>query len=438
MNENEVIVEAEVHAPPEKSVRSTDLSTSSDRRGGRRGGRTTTQPSLRSGKSRTNEPNEFELDSADEFEGTIGVERGRAAGVVCGRFRGVPRTLGEPHRSGRLSNQRIPMSEAGSDDEVGDDGGAGDFEEPRTKKQRMNEDEDSNLMNSQRLLIDQLLKAQEPKGNSDRLKCVPEFHPEKNTFTTKQWIATLEQFSAANKWNEANLIYHMQSQLRGTAKIWFDGLENYNRTWNEWKLALDQNFPEDKNHAKRFRLMDSRKKKTEETYEEYFFEKMKLLRPCKLAPNMAVDFLIEGIINENVRLAAKMKGCTTPEELLQQVILQITNPEEAKTPSEELEPSSRFRQNSRNQNYQQPSRNEESSNSGDQGPEETRKSKCEKCGLNHSSNECRTPPSSSSTGKITCLFNCGKKGVRDCLEQKMECSNCGWLGHKNENCPRTK
>ena len=78
--------------------------------------------------------------------------------------------------------------------------------------------------------IDQLLQMQQPKGNSNRLECIPEFDPKKNVFTTKQWIATLEQFSAANTWNEANLIFHMQSQLQGMTRTWFDGSENYNRT----------------------------------------------------------------------------------------------------------------------------------------------------------------------------------------------------------------
>jgi len=48
---------------------------------------------------------------------------------------------------------------------------------------------------------------------------VPEFHPGKMSYTTKQWIEMLEQLAAGNNWTAANTIYHMQMQLRRTAKM---------------------------------------------------------------------------------------------------------------------------------------------------------------------------------------------------------------------------
>lgn len=441
--------------------------------------------------------NEFELNTAGETEGTNGSKRSRAAGRrrsvhVCG----VPtENLGEP-QSGHQSNRGIPKSKVGSGRRRG---GGGDIQhepnpedmfESEAQVERNSESEIDELdergvcnfeppqkrlktdklkacweeFESQRsLLIDQLLQARQPKGNSNRRDCVPEFYPIKNTFTTMQWINTLEQFKRANSWNEANLIYHMQSQLRGTAKTWFDGLENYDRSWEEWKAALLLNFPDDQNHAERFRLMDLRKKKPEETYEEYFFEKMKLMRPCKLTPAMSVDFIIEGILDNGVKLAAKMKGCTTPEELLQKVILQIPNSNPSgqsnirkcfecgdtahmrnKCPrlkngnSKQNRPEGESHRasngKSRNQNFGNGNQKPDAAGN-QQGNSERERPKCEKCKLNHPTGACKTPENGKR--ESTC-FNCKKKGhrVRDCPEEKLECSKCGWFGHESEQCPR--
>lgn len=110
-----------------------------------------------------------------------------------------------------------------------------EFEEPESKRKRANKEielekrrlkQEREQLELQRERSFQM--AMKSSGsNSTRLESVPEFNSATSKITTLQWIDTLEQLGEANNWTETNKIYHMQSRLRGTAKSWYEGYDNY-------------------------------------------------------------------------------------------------------------------------------------------------------------------------------------------------------------------
>lgn len=86
--------------------------------------------------------------------------------------------------------------------------------------------------------------------------------------TIKQWLHSLEQFKKIFDWPESTVIYYMQANLSGVAREWYDNLRGYRKIWNEWKAALEANFPETRDHAVDLERMRSRRKLNGESYKE--------------------------------------------------------------------------------------------------------------------------------------------------------------------------
>lgn len=154
-----------------------------------------------------------------------------------------------------------------------------------------------------------------------KLESVPTFDPKERKYRITQWIQRLEQLQKIYKWNENSLIYHMQARLRGTAKAWYDTLENIPTTWIEWKAVLEKMFTVPGQLATDIEHMRQRVKKKEETYEEYFFAKLSLLRPCGLQPEAQVGYIIDGIMDRTIRINAYGRGFQTPEELRSHLLI---------------------------------------------------------------------------------------------------------------------
>ncbi|CAH2088733.1 unnamed protein product [Euphydryas editha] len=62
--------------------------------------------------------------------------------------------------------------------------------------------------------------------------------------------------------------------------------------------------------------MLNRRSKREETYDEYFYEKAKLVNRCHIKGKDAVDCIIHGIYDHNVRLNAQGSNFKHPSQLL--------------------------------------------------------------------------------------------------------------------------
>jgi hypothetical protein len=289
--------------------------------------------------------------------------------------------------------------------------------------------------------------------------------------TTQQWIEILEQMSEIHNWNEPNLVFHMQSRLRGSAKSWYEGLSNFKRPWLEWKRMLLENFPEIRDQADQIEKMRSRSKRRDETYEQYYFEKMKLVRPCNLPAKTAVDYIIRGL-DEELRLNARLKGCETPEELLHSVILKLSNSKEKYDRDDSCRNCGQeghywrscqkklkyeflnrnLTRDERNRDRQNNRRNENRSGSSQQSRFRGGNSssgfsrnfwnrgdpiKCGKNKLDHRTSDYLL--SEGEEEKLRC-FNCNEIGhkVTECRKKKIKCYNCQKYGHMAKECDQPK
>lgn len=106
----------------------------------------------------------------------------------------------------------------------------------------------------------------------------------------------------------------MQIRLRGSAREWYDDLEDYNLTWNDWKQALQTAFPRSTDFVDRLEEMLGKTKTNSETMTKYFHTKMSLLKRCKIEGENAISCIIRGLPQE-IRANAKAFNCETPEQL---------------------------------------------------------------------------------------------------------------------------
>ncbi|XP_041969253.1 uncharacterized protein LOC121726092 [Aricia agestis] len=106
----------------------------------------------------------------------------------------------------------------------------------------------------------------------------------------------------------------MQLRLRGSARRWYDELDDYNLDWDAWKRALEIAFPRSVDFVDKLSTMLARNKEESETMTRYYHDKLSLLRKCNISGEDAISCIIRGLPVE-LRANAKAYKCETPEML---------------------------------------------------------------------------------------------------------------------------
>ncbi|KAI5634129.1 hypothetical protein NE865_13170 [Phthorimaea operculella] len=145
---------------------------------------------------------------------------------------------------------------------------------------------------------------------------IPEFNPQMKNQTMKDWLRKINESAAVYGWNETQTIYFALPRLTGLSKKWYDGLTSVKYSWKEWQEKLLKAFPCEENYGDLLAEMLSRKSRRNETLEEYYYEKIRLINRCEIKGLKAVDCLTQGIFDHNIRLNAQGSGFKEPEEVL--------------------------------------------------------------------------------------------------------------------------
>lgn len=248
-------------------------------------------------------------------------------------------------------------------------------------------------------LVDQLLQSENRCSVRVSIKpdCIPEFSPGNHSESIKKWLDKIDQLSQINRWDEKTTVYHMQSRLTGLAKTWYNNLDNYKYTWDEWKQLLIEAFPDHYDFPTAIRKLLRRTKTHDESWTEYYFAKMQLLRQCDISGKNAVAMIIDGIHDNAIQSGAKVGRYTTPEELYRDYLSTLAIAQERPR-------------------YDSLKKHEKRQLEKPIAPEERRIVKRGKC------------------------YNCKQYGhfQTECTKPRIECGTCKKLGHTTDKCFRNK
>lgn len=227
---------------------------------------------------------------------------------------------------------------------------------------------------------------------------IPEFNPQAKNQTMKGWLLKINESAHIYGWSEQQIIFYALPRLIGLAKRWYDGLTSVKYSWDEWQEKLLRAFPCEENYADQLEEMLARKTKRSETYEEYYYDKIRLINRCEITGLKAVDCLTQGIYEHNVRMNAQGLSFKEPEDVLTYFRKISTKKEDFSKSSSGFRDRLTIAPVKRQQMFTDNAKN-------------------------------LTP------GKC---FNCGEAGHRyqSCLKDIIRCGNCKRVGHDATKCDK--
>lgn len=200
---------------------------------------------------------------------------------------------------------------------------SGPYIEGLGKRRRISEDSTSSAGNDDRedenfFFEDQPLHHQDlnkrRRVTPTDAELIPKFRPDNKTSHVSGWLHKIDQLGEVYGWDNKDRQFIMQLRLGGSARDWYNDLENYDLDWEEWKKALETAFPRSTDFVDKLELMLTRTKVDAETMTKYYHEKLSLLKKCDIDGEKAISCIIRGLPHE-LRANAKAYKCDTPEEL---------------------------------------------------------------------------------------------------------------------------
>lgn len=144
---------------------------------------------------------------------------------------------------------------------------------------------------------------------------IPEFDPDSEECTAVQaWIRKIDQIGEIHGWDDATKSFYLQDKLRGQAKKWYNRLEDYDYTWDQWKQMLLRAFPRHRDYGNMLEELLQRRKLPTETMTKYYQDKIAMCFRCKLSDNASISCIIRGLPS-SLQPNARAFQCQTPEEL---------------------------------------------------------------------------------------------------------------------------
>lgn len=251
-----------------------------------------------------------------------------------------------------------------------------------------------------------------PNSDSDKfpnLNVVPDFDPLNKEQTVDNWIHKVDECAQIYGWSDRQIVHYAMPKLVGIAKTWYQGLPSLLYTWTEWQVKLRESFPTRENYADLLSEMLNKRARYGESLDLYYYSKMNLLNRCDITGKRAVDCLLAGIDDRNVRVGGQSAEFKEPEQVLK--FLKSIKVGQDKTNND----------SSRNRDIEK-RHNNRSNNNSDRL-------------INKPSTSQRPNPNTNGA-----CYNCNEKGhpFFRCPKPKLLCTNCKWLGHTDADCPKLK
>lgn len=84
------------------------------------------------------------------------------------------------------------------------------------------------------------------RSKSENIKgdvIIPLFDPNDKENNVYMWLKKINQLGDIYGWDDSKRAYYMQARLDGAARKWYNRLDNYDFTWEQWQDLLKRTFP---------------------------------------------------------------------------------------------------------------------------------------------------------------------------------------------------
>lgn len=229
-----------------------------------------------------------------------------------------------------------------------------------------------------------------------------------DAYPVERWINDFEDAAILFGWSEIQKLVFAKRTLTGLAKLFVQGERGLNK-WNELKEALRQEFATKINSAQLHELLTSRRKKKNESIQEYFLTMKEIAAKGNIEVEALMKYVVDGITDDlNHKLI--LSGASTLSEFKEK--LRSYDDTQKKTGQRSLLPNSHKN-----------TRIKETGSAGSAGVQKTE-------------NQKKTETPNKSSG-LRC-FNCGEGGhkSKDCKSKSLgtKCFKCNRFGHVAINC----
>lgn len=143
---------------------------------------------------------------------------------------------------------------------------------------------------------------------------IPEFDPDGEDYTVSAWLKKIDQLGDIHNWSDSVKAFHLQDKLRGQARKWYNRLDEYDYTWDEWKQMIIRAFPKHRDYSALLDEMMHRKKLPNETMTKYYHDKIAMCFRCNLSDAASVSCIIRGLPTA-LQPNARAFQCQRPDEL---------------------------------------------------------------------------------------------------------------------------
>lgn len=134
-----------------------------------------------------------------------------------------------------------------------------------------------------------------------------------NNLSIEQWLKNFEGMAELCDWSDILKVAYARRLLTGSAAL-FEEFEDCAKSWIKMKKALLDEFGEKISSFQVHRELGQRRKKEDETYQEYVYKMMKIAAQAKVDVESIIQYIIEGIPDDAANKAC-LHGATTIRDL---------------------------------------------------------------------------------------------------------------------------
>lgn len=190
---------------------------------------------------------------------------------------------------------------------------------PRPRKQRVVElavARDESIVTSEGSVggIEMQLRVEEVSS------LIPEFSPGMpGSLAAAEWCDIVDGVQRIYNLSDQRTMLYASLRLKNAARFWYQTVQHQIIQWSELKRLLIEHFPSPIDEASVHRQLHSRKRKSTEPVESYFYEVSALAQRAKLSKRCTINYIITGLGDRNLINILTAANCDNLVDLLNRI-----------------------------------------------------------------------------------------------------------------------